>query len=318
MTTGDEYIDGYGRTDIHAEMIGDRVRTQAYRRAILGCSEKLEGKTVLDVGCGTGILSLFAAEAGAAQVYAVEASAMADVARQVVEDNGLSDRIRVFRGTMETVELPGPVDVIISEWMGYFLLFERMLDSVLFARDRWLRPGGLLLPARASLHVAAIEDFELEAKRFSWWESVYGFDLSAVGDHCRTEPLIDTFDPEAIVTSTAPVLELDIGAMQVDEQDFGRNFELVVLRTETIHALAAWFDVDFDGDQTTRFTTGPHAPSTHWKQTLFYLPRPLKVRKGERLKCRIEVHQDARRKRSLRIRLEIKGASGKREAAYFL
>ena len=52
------------------------------------------------------------------------------------------------------------VDVIISEWMGYFLLYESMLPTVLFARDRWLAPGGVLLPDKASLWVTAIEDAE--------------------------------------------------------------------------------------------------------------------------------------------------------------
>jgi protein arginine N-methyltransferase 1 len=235
-----------------------------------------------------------------------------------VQHNGLGERITVLRGKMETVELPTKVDILISEWMGYFLLFERMLDSVLFARDRWLVPNGLILPNTASLYLAAVEDFELEAKRFAWWDEVYGFDLSPVGDYCRTEPLIDTVDPECFVSDTTRVLFLDIPTVTASEQDFGRNFELVVTRTETMHAVVAWFDVTFGGVEETGFSTGPQGRTTHWKQTIFYLPRALKVRKGERLKGRIEVHQDSVRPRSLRIRLEIKGASGKRESSYFL
>lgn len=60
---------------------------------------------------------------------------------------------------MEEVQLPVPkVDIIISEWMGYFLLYESMLDSVLWARDKYLVPGGKMLPDRAQIYVAAIED----------------------------------------------------------------------------------------------------------------------------------------------------------------
>lgn len=66
----------------------------------------------------------------------------------------LSDRIKVIQGTMETVVLPEMVDVIISEWMGYFLLRESMLDSVLYARDKFLRPGGALYPSHARLYLA--------------------------------------------------------------------------------------------------------------------------------------------------------------------
>ena len=71
-------------------------------------------------------------------------SAIAESARQIVEDNGLSDRITIIQGKVEDVELPDcqdGVDIIISEWMGYFLLYESMLDTVLYARDKWLKPG---------------------------------------------------------------------------------------------------------------------------------------------------------------------------------
>jgi len=60
---------------------------------------------------------------------------------------------------MEEVKLPvDQVDIIISEWMGYFLLYESMLDSVLWARDKYLAKGGKMLPDRAQIYVAAIED----------------------------------------------------------------------------------------------------------------------------------------------------------------
>ena len=60
---------------------------------------------------------------------------------------------------MEEIKLPVPkVDIIISEWMGYFLLYESMLDSVLWARDKYLVPGGKMLPDRAVMYIAGIED----------------------------------------------------------------------------------------------------------------------------------------------------------------
>ena len=64
--------------------------------------------------------------------------------------------ISVIQGTIETVELPEKVDIIVSEWMGYFLLRESMLDSVLVARDKFLKPGGALYPSHARLYVAPI------------------------------------------------------------------------------------------------------------------------------------------------------------------
>lgn len=134
---------------IHREMLQDKTRTGSYKKAIMDhADECFKDKVVLDVGCGTGILSFFAAQAGAKRVYAVDASDIVHTAAQVVETNGMGDVIKVVRGTVEDVELPGldevggGVDVIVSEWMGYLLIYESMLRSVIIARDRFLKPDG--------------------------------------------------------------------------------------------------------------------------------------------------------------------------------
>lgn len=120
-------------------MITDRIRTDGYRNAILNNPELFKGKVVLDVGCGTGILSMFAAQAGAAKVIGIDRSEMGDVAREIVAANGFSDVITILRGKVEDMDLlVDKVDIIVSEWMGYCLLYESMLDTVLFARDKWL------------------------------------------------------------------------------------------------------------------------------------------------------------------------------------
>ncbi|MGB1602379.1 MAG: methyltransferase domain-containing protein, partial [Promethearchaeia archaeon] len=99
----------------------------------------IKDKVVLDIGCGTGILSMFAAKAGAKHVYAIECSSIFFTAQEIVKANGLDERITLLHGKCEEVSLPvDQVDVILSEWMGYALLYESMLDSVIFARDKWL------------------------------------------------------------------------------------------------------------------------------------------------------------------------------------
>lgn len=140
-------------------MLKDTVRTESYRRAIQAPGI-VEGKVVLDVGCGTGILSMFAASAGALRVYAVDCAEVIEQARQIVKDNHLDGVITLIRGRVEDIEIPEKVDVLVSEWMGYFLMYESMLKSVIFARDKWLKPGGLVLPDRCSLYINAIEDEE--------------------------------------------------------------------------------------------------------------------------------------------------------------
>lgn len=106
-------------------------------------------------------LSRFAARAGAKHVIGVDMSSIIEKAKEIVAVNGLSDKITLLQGKMEEVNLPFPkVDIIISEWMGYFLLYESMLDTVLYARDTYLAEGGKIFPDKATMYVAAIEDGE--------------------------------------------------------------------------------------------------------------------------------------------------------------
>lgn len=148
------------------QMLKDTVRTRTYQNSVLQNEFIVKDKIVLDVGCGTGILSLFCAKAGAKHVYALECSDIAKQAKEIVRVNGYEDRVTVIQGKVEEIDLPvDQVDVIVSEWMGYFLLYESMLDTVLYARDRWLAPGGTLLPDKASLRMVGIEDSQYKSEK---------------------------------------------------------------------------------------------------------------------------------------------------------
>ena len=116
----------------------------------------------MDVGCGSGILSLFAAQAGAKRVYAVEASSMAISARKLVKANGFDDIITVIESKVEDItsaQIPlKTVDVIVSEPLGTFLLNERMLETYIIARDMFLKPKGLMFPNRSELLIMPFTD----------------------------------------------------------------------------------------------------------------------------------------------------------------
>lgn len=93
-------------------------------------------------------------------------STIIDKAREIVEVNGMGDKITLLQGKMEEVEMPFPqVDIIISEWMGYFLLYESMLETVLYARDKYLASGGLIFPDKATLFMAGIEDGDYKEEK---------------------------------------------------------------------------------------------------------------------------------------------------------
>ena len=285
LTHKDYYTDSYGRLSIHEDMLKDRVRTETYKDAILHNKHLFHRKVVLDVGCGSGILSMFAAQAGAAKVIGVEMSSIADHASKIVVENGFEDVITILKGKLEDLELPdgiNQVDIIISEWMGYCLLYESMLDSVIFARDKWLAPSGLVFPDRCTLFISGMEDEARKEEKFDIWEDLYGFKMSAMKRISMSEPSVEYVHNSSIVTTTCLLKEVDIQVCKKEDLQFSSSFHLEAATKATISALVTHFTVEFTHcHQPLMFSTGPEAVSTHWKQTVFYLKNSFSVMEGQ-------------------------------------
>ncbi|KAI1762762.1 S-adenosyl-L-methionine-dependent methyltransferase [Hypoxylon sp. FL1150] len=277
------YWESYAGNDIHETMLKDTVRTDAYRDFIYNNKHLFAGKTVLDIGCGTGILSMFCARAGAAKVIAVDASAIITKAQENIFHNGLSQTITCVHGKIEEVALPGgveQVDVIVSEWMGYCLLFEAMLPSVLYARDRYLAPGGLLVPSHAGLWVAPVADPEYVDDNVRFWRDVYGFDMramqSGIYDDARVlqwAASLPPFSPGTATTTTttptatatadknddndksgsntivgppAPFKLLDLYTVTTPDLSFTAPFASTLARdVDAVDGFLVWFDMFF-------------------------------------------------------------------------
>ncbi|GAB4813615.1 hypothetical protein N2152v2_000661 [Parachlorella kessleri] len=314
LTAADYYSDSYAHFGIHEEMLKDEVRTRTYMNAILRNEHLFKGKIVLDVGCGTGILSLFASKAGAKHVYGIDMSAIAEQAKQIVKDNGYQDRVTIIRGKVEEVQLPvDKVDIIISEWMGYFLLYESMLDTVIYARDKWLQPGGLIFPDKASIYMLAIEDGDYRTEKIDWWDNVYGFNMSCIGNLALLEPLVDCVDPNQVCTQQCLLQTFDIKTMRKEDATFAASYKLTVTRNDYVHALVAFFDCHFDDcHKPISFSTSPRCRATHWKQTVFYLKDTLIVHQGEQITGEVSCAPNSKNPRDLDIAVAyaLKGKKG--------
>lgn len=288
------YWESYAGNDIHETMLKDAVRTDAYRDFIYHNKHLFKGKTVLDIGCGTGILSMFCAKAGAAKVLAVDASAIIAKARENVFRNGLDSVITCIHGKMEEVTLPvDKVDIIVSEWMGYCLLFEAMLPSVLFARDKYLKPDGLLVPSHTNIWVAPVADPEYVDDNINFWRDVYGFDMQAMQTGIHAEARVLHMPEAAVAGKPAAVKLLDHYTCRTEDLSFTAPYISKLTKDiDNLDGFLVWFDTFFapardthetdvvldsvadewkvarDIESRVAFTTGPFNTETHWKQGL--------------------------------------------------
>nr|CAD7260629.1 unnamed protein product [Timema shepardi] len=286
----------------------DHVRTDSYRKAILENQATMAGKSVLDLGCGTGILSMFAASAGALHVVGIDQSDIIYHAMDIIRENHLSSKVQLVKGRLEDTNLPiEKVDVIVSEWMGYFLLFEGMLDSVIYARDHYLSPGGLLLPNRCSISLLGVADLVRYGELVGFWSDVYGYRMSCLQREVVREPMVEVISEEKVVTDTCLLTQLDLYTCTIDSVDFTADFELRVTQDDTLTALAGFFDVFFDLPCHVSFTTGPHKPPTHWKQTIFFLDEPIPVKLGEVLSGKLICQRHRKEVRSLTVTIILQG-----------
>jgi protein arginine N-methyltransferase 3 len=315
-----DYFNSYSYNSIHEIMIKDKIRTDAYRDFIYDNKSIFKDKIVLDVGCGTGILSMFCAKAGAKLVLAVDNSDIINKARENVSRNDLQDRVTCIRGKIEDVVLPVPhVDIIVSEWMGYCLLYESMLDSVIYARDKYLVPDGLMVPSHATLRIAPLADSDLIASHVDFWRDVYGFNMTSMLEKIHDEALTRVVDAKELAADSAIFYELDLHKVTVKDLEFCQSFEVKWKDGfERLEGFIIWFDIFFmrvrsdqlpkDLDVTVAqkkgivaFSTGPQSQATHWQQGVLMIKDQQAVKPGNVITGHVAYRKKEGQERSIDV-----------------
>ncbi len=280
----DDFKGHFVHVSYHAWMLQDDVRTAALKAMVAALVRP--GDVVADVGAGTGILGAWALRAGASKVYAVEASPIARLARRFFDANGFGDRAVVLEQDAGTVELPEPVDVVISECLGNFAFSDAMFRTVGRFAERWLKPDGRRGPQRVRLMLQPA-DGRLFADPTTFFRDRYD-DLDVSAFIHAAERRLEVCDAVPSFLRSEPVVVADFDPLTRPDS-FVLEADWDLPEGKWITGVVGWFDVDWAPGAP--MTTSPHAPGTHWSQTLFHVPFH-QPRAGDRLRIRVDVGFD--------------------------
>jgi len=259
--------------NFHRSLLEDTARTNAYRAAIEEVVR--EGDVVADIGCGTGILSMFACRAGARRVYAIEEEPVIEIARELAHANGFGDRITFIAGSSLDATLPERVDVIVTETIGNNGLDEQIAGTIAHARDAFLKEGGTIIPRAIEVIAAPVERPSFHER----WPSSYGLDFSSVREHVAS-----LFHPLAIARSE--LLATPATIARVDAPAVRGSASWVVTRDGTLSGLAVWFRASLTPQ--IAISNEPESELPSWKQSFFPIAAQREVRAGEVVRAELQ------------------------------
>ncbi|MYD31760.1 MAG: methyltransferase domain-containing protein [Nitrospira sp. SB0677_bin_15] len=271
----------------HLSMLIDETRTGAYSRAVSKVVKP--GDVVVDVGCGSGILSFFACRAGARHVHAIESEPVINIAELVAAKNGFQDRITFYNASSFNVDLPEPADVIVTETMGTFGFEEGILGSLTDARERLLKKGGTLIPHGVELFLVPVELPQFYEHVIDFWVNrCQGFDFSPV-----RHLTVNNFHPLKLHEGTflgdpLRVQEIEFG--ETTQTEVKAGFTIHVRRQGWLHGLAGWFNAELIPGLS--ISNGPQDKASHWGLAFFPIGRPVSVDRGNRIDAEMSSSQN--------------------------
>ena len=277
-------MSSYNQIHGHGSMVFDTRRNQAYLEAL----EKVitPDSVVLDLGAGLGILGFLAAQLGAKKVYLVEPAEVMTVTAEIAKANGFGDRVKCLQGTIEKVDLPEPVDVIISVFTGNFLLGEDLLPSLFYARDKYLKPGGVMIPEAAVMEAVPVFVPEIYKENIGRWSEPHlNIDNSAARPYASQSIYFygEKLSKAKYLAEPAKLMSMDFYNCNNTHCDVEVTHE--IKESSLCHGWAGWFAMQL-GDKW--LSTAPHEPALHWSKAFLPLDPPLELEAGEKITFKLQ------------------------------
>ena len=270
-------LNDYGR------MVADTERFGAYGRAI-ACAVH-PGDAVVEIGSGPGVLAMLACKAGARRVYAIESADVAQFARELAAGNDCADRVEVIQSDSRKVELPERVNVIVSDIRGVLPLYDYAIQSIEDARQRFLAPGGILIPHRDLLRAALVDATEYYCRLTAPWQTtVPEVDLSAALAFIVNTNYGVQFKPEQLMTDALTWGVLDY--MKGAETSASAELHFEAIKPGIAHGICVWFEAElFDG---VGYSTAPGAVNSVYGQMFFPWLAAVPIQQGQEVHIRLE------------------------------
>ena len=272
--------------EYHARLLLDESRVARYEEAINAIVKP--GDVVLDIGTGSGILALLACKAGADRVYAAESLATIDIARHLRDANGLKDKVVLIKESSRSMTLPEQVDVVVTETLWNFGPGEGLLTSVIDARERFLRPGGTIIPADVTMMCAPVENPVMYSLLSVWADNRFGVDLGAMRSSAANNVYNCDIGPEMLLAGSSDLIT--ISTLSAESSDVSAQTSFVIAKAGTMHGIGGWFRSQLSDGVT--LTNQPPSVTPSWHHAFLPAREPLELSEGSTVELSVTVGAD--------------------------
>jgi precorrin-6B methylase 2 len=266
--------------DFHHSMLADDVRTSSFLKAIMDTVEP--GDVVVDIGSGTGVLSLFAVMAGASHVYSIEREPVIELASEIAARNGLTEMITFIAGSSLEVDIPQRADVLITETIGNVGFDEGIITWVADAKKRFLRDGASIVPQRLDAMACLVSvprDFRTIER---WSQPLQTLDFAPLTRIVRNSLLWTDLSPAALVTEPVAVFGSDFTG---DPEPLSGSVRTEAIKDACVHGIGIWFRSRLT--PSIAVTNAPPNVVPSWEQGFLPLDEPIEVSAGDEVRFEV-------------------------------